>query len=244
MAATALLRFTQGLTVGANGQALKGVIGTAVMVLNSDNTDVASWQIDLVYVDPASALVPATPYAFNDNGSVATATFTPDVRGSYRLVLKVWALPGRVGDPTDTDIRVFAVPEINGFVVPPAQLWPRPLPPLDSGNPGAKASEFNFGGQIYGWAGNGLNDGLLNELIRRVDHLSNNCRQESLPVTVGGQTTFTLSVATTSNTTVQMYLNSAKMQYGVDYSVIGVNVTYAGSIVLQTTDVVEFWYVT
>ncbi len=244
MAATALLKFTQGLTIGANGQALKGVIGTAVTVLNSDNTDVASWQIDLVYVDPASAVVPATPYAFSDSGSVATATFTPDVRGSYRFVLKVWAVSNRVGDPADTDIRVFAVPEINGLVVPAAQLWPRPLPPLGSGELGAKPFEFNFGGQVYGWAGNGLNDGLLNELIRRVDHLSGNYRQESLPVTVDGQTTFTLSVATTSNTTVQMYLNSAKMQYGVDYSVSGATVTYAGSIATQTTDVVEFWYVT
>jgi hypothetical protein len=324
MAATALLRFTQGLTIGANGQALKGVIGTAVMVLNSDDTDVASWQIDLVYVDPASALVPVTPYAFNDNGSVATATFTPDVRGSYRLVLKVWALPGRVGDPTDTDIRVFAVPEINGFVVPPAQLWPRPLPPLASGEPGARASEFNFGGQADGWAGDGSSDGLLNELIRRVDNLTsatsvqevlsvltngqtaftlsrpttsdstvvlyvngvkqtygtdytvggsnltylgttpslvttdvvevwfivgsqlvgnNSTRQETVPVTVNGQTAFTLSEATTSNTTVEMFLNSAKMQYGTDYSVNGFNVTYTGSIPTQTTDVVEFWYV-
>jgi hypothetical protein len=243
MAATALIKFTQGLTIGANGQALKGVIGTAVNVLNSDNTDVASWQIDLVYVDPSSAVVPATPYAFDDSGSVASATFTPDVRGSYRFVLKVWDVPNRIGDPIDTDIRVFAVPEVNGLVVPAAQLWPRPLPPIASGEPGAKEAEFNFGGQTYGWAGNGINDGLLGELIRRIDHLSSSYHQESLPVTVDGQTAFTLSSATTSNTTVQMYLNGAKMQYGVDYSVSGATVTYAGSIATQTTDVVEFWYI-
>lgn len=244
MAATALLKFSQGPLVGADGRALKGVIGTPVMVQNSVNTDVASWQIDLVYVDPASAVVPATPYAFNDNGNTPTATFTPDVRGSYRFVLKVWGAPGRVGNPTSVDIRIFAVPEINGFVVPAAQLWPRPLPPIGSGDPTAKPSEFNFDGQGFGWAGDGADDGLLNSLVRRVDSLTSATSvQEAVPVLSNGQTLFTLSRPTTSDSTVVMYINGSKAVYGSDYTANGTTVTYTGPLSLVTTDIVEFWYI-
>lgn len=244
MAATALLRFSQGPIVGANGQALKGVIGTAVLVQNSDNLDVASWQIDLVYVDPASAVVPATPYAFSDAGNTPTATFTPDVRGCYRLVLKVWEVPNRVGPPVNTDIRIFAVPEINGFVVPAAQLWPNPLPPIGSGSPNEKPSEFNFGGQAAGWAGDGSSDGLLNALVRRVDSLSSATSvQETIPVLAEGQTVFTLARPTTSDETVVMYVNGSKAAYGTEYTASGVTITYTGSVSLLTTDVVEFWYI-
>lgn len=245
MAAVALLKFTQGFTVGADGQALKGVLGTPVNVQNSSNTSVVSWQIDLVYVDPSSAISPATPYAFNNNSSTPFATFTPDVRGSYRFVLKVWEVPNRVGMPTNVDIRIFNVPEINGLVVPPSQLWPRPLPVPQSGEPGNKPPELNFGGQPDGWAGDGSSDGLVNETIRRVDQFGVGVTavQEVLEVTSDGQTAFTLSQPTTSNTTVAMYVNGVKQAYGNDYEVDEAALTYTGTIDLQTTDQVEVWYV-
>ncbi len=170
MAATALIKFTQGASVGS-GQALKGTTGTLASVENVDNTDVLSWQIDLVYVDPSSGISTATPFSYSDSGSSPIANFTPDVKGSYRWVLKVWDAAGRSGDPTDTDIRIFAVPETNGLVTPPAQLWPDPLPVPASGEPNAKPTEYNFSGQPDGWAGDGSSDGLLNELVRRVDAL-------------------------------------------------------------------------
>lgn len=244
MAAVALLKFSQGLTIGADGQALKGEIGTAVSVENSSNVDVASWQIDLVYSDPASSVLPAIPYAFSDNSSVPLAIFTPDVTGCYRFVLKVWTIPNRAGAPADTDIRMFTVPEPFGLVAPPAQLWPIPLPVPQSGQPGNKPNEFNYGGQPDGWAGNGADDGLLNDLIRRVDKgLGPPARQEVIPVSIDGQTSFTLSQPTTSDSTVEMWVNGVKQAYGVDYSVVGAAVTYTGATSILTTDVLEFWYV-
>jgi hypothetical protein len=166
MTAIALSKFTQGLNIGADGEALKGTTGSLVSVANSNNTDVASWQIDLLYVDPASSLVPAAPFTFHNNNNTPIANFTPDVRGCYRFALKVWNVINRVGVPTDIDQRVFAVPEANGIVVPPPQLWPIPLPDPASGMMGAKPNEFNFGGQLDGWAGDTV-DGLLNHLLRR-----------------------------------------------------------------------------
>lgn len=169
MAAAALIKFKQGATVGNPGQAFKGVTGTSVVLENSDNTGVASWQIDLLYADERSTLVAADAVVFSNNGATPSYTFTPDGRGSYRLQLKVWSVPNRAGVPDDIDIRVFAAPEVHGMVVPPAQLWPVPLPAPESGQVGAKPNELNFGGQAFGWAGDGNNDGLMNDLVRRVD---------------------------------------------------------------------------
>lgn len=166
MAATALLKFTQATVgTGGNGIALSGVLGQLVTVSNSDNTDVLSWQIDLVYSE-SGTVVPATPFAFSDNGSAPTATFTPDVRRSFRFVLKVWSVLNRVGTP-DIDIRNFSIPEQNGIIIPPVQIWPLPLPDPASGDPDAKPNEMNFGGQAGGWAGTG-NDGLLNNTLTKL----------------------------------------------------------------------------
>lgn len=175
MAATALIKFTQGASVGNAGEAMKGTLSTGVTIENGDNSGVASWQIDLLYIDPVSSLVASTPYAFNNSSSTPSASFTPDARGSYRWRLKVWDVPGRAGNPADTDIRVFSVPEAHGLVVPPPQIWPIPLPQPESLLTGAKPHEMNFAGQEDGWAGNGADDGLMGEVIRRVDgsHLAN-----------------------------------------------------------------------
>jgi len=167
MAATALIKFTQGLVVGADGQALLGVSGASVHVSNVVNTDVQSWQVDLVYVDPRSSLVAADAYATGNN-STPSADFTPDSSGSYRVVLKVWENPSRTGDPVSVDIRVFSILEEFGLLVPPSQVWPLPLPDPRSGLATARPGEMNFAAQLHGWAGNGT-DGLLNEAVRRVD---------------------------------------------------------------------------
>lgn len=164
MPASALLKFVQGATVGGDGRALVGVLTTSVALSNVNNTSVASWQIDLVYVDPTSGLSIATPYAFNDASSTPAAAFAPDVRRSYRWQLKVWSVPNRVGEPDDIDIRVFSVRELNGALIPPSQVWPPPLPDTRSGELNAKPNEMNFAGQLEGWHGTG-SDGLLNELL-------------------------------------------------------------------------------
>src|SRR4051812_35404306 len=123
MAATALIQLTQGANIGVAGQALFGSIGTSVAIANNNNTSVASWQIDLLYVPPGSALSTGT-LAFNNNGSTPSASFTPDVRGPYRIALYVWNAPNRSGNPTDTDIRNFGIKEANGIFRPAPQLWP------------------------------------------------------------------------------------------------------------------------
>jgi len=167
MPATALLKFAQA-TVGTGlaGQAFAGVLGQLVTVTNSDNTGVASWQIDLLYAAPGSTTPATTALAFSDNGATPTVTFTPNVRRSYRFQLKVWNVPNRVGIP-DIDIRVFSVRELNNLFVPPVQIYPLPLPDPQSSLAGAKPNEMNFGGQSGGWAGGIDADGLLNDLIAR-----------------------------------------------------------------------------
>ena len=169
MAATALIKFTQGLNVGPDGEALVGEIGISVYLSNVDNTDVASWRFDLMYADPGSALYAdiGTDFA-SGSSSTPAAQFTPDVPGSYRWVLNVWSVPGQVGAPSSVDIRVFSVAEANGLIVPPPQLWPLPLPDPRSGAPTAKPNEMNFGGQPFGWAGAGTGDKLLGDVVRRI----------------------------------------------------------------------------
>jgi hypothetical protein len=162
MAPSALMQLQQGATVGGNGEALFGTTGTAVTVLNVVNTDVASWLIELLHVPPDSALSTGTLASGNDANP--TASFTPDVRGPYRLRLTVWRVANQHGT-SDVDIRNFGVKEANGFYRPAPQLWPRPLPPVASGESGAKPDENNFGGQANGWAGTG-SDGLLDHFIK------------------------------------------------------------------------------
>jgi len=168
MAASALLKFSQGSVVGGDGEALLGVVNEEVVLHNVDNTGVRSWQIDLVAADAGSSYVPQDAYAFSDNSSTPTTPFTPDWSGSYRWVLKVWDAQNRVGDPTDVDIRVFSIPESNGFIIPPSQVFPLPLPDPRTGADGAKPNELNFNSQVNGWSGNGQ-DGLLSALVRSVD---------------------------------------------------------------------------
>ncbi len=170
-AASALIDFSQGATNPPAGQAMIGVTGTAVSIHNGTNSGIASWQIDLTWAPNGSALVAGT-LASSNSGNTPSATFTPDVSGSYRIALYVWALANRAGPPADTDIRVVSVPEpAKGYIRPPLQIWPRPLPPLASGSVGAKPNEMNFDGRELGFVGNAA-DGLLDQQIKEWDAFS------------------------------------------------------------------------
>lgn len=68
--------------------------------------------------------------------------------------------------------------------------------------------------------------------------------QETIAVTFDGQVAFTLGQTPLDATAVQMYVNGNKLQFSVDYTVVGTAVTYTGTdFTLVTTDVVEFWYI-
>lgn len=66
--------------------------------------------------------------------------------------------------------------------------------------------------------------------------------QETVTVASDGQTSFTLSQEPIQNIGVMMFLNGLKQARGTDFTSAGTTVTYTGSIALQTTDTVEFWY--
>jgi hypothetical protein len=163
---TALIKFTQAPNVGIPGQVLLGVVGTTVVVENDNNTDVLSWQIDLVYTPPGSSIPVAVPLAFNNNDPTPTTSFIPDVPGSWRVVMRIWANINRTGLDRDVDIRNFVILLPSGLVLPPYQKDPNRLPTLASGAPGAKPNELNINGTELGWSGDGY-DGLLNDLISR-----------------------------------------------------------------------------
>lgn len=170
MAAVALIKFRRDNstpTTFPDGRAIVGAVGHQIRVWNSSNTDVASWQVDLVYVPPDSVIPVATPLAFSDvSNTPDSGVVTLDATGGYRFVLKVWDVPNRIGAPTSVDIRNVLVPETSGFISPPSALWPAPLPPPQSLLPDAKPEENNINGQTSGWAGTGA-DGLLTHLIRQ-----------------------------------------------------------------------------
>lgn len=165
MAAIALIKFTQGLVVGDPGVALAGDADVEVVIENDTITDIQSWKIDLLYAPPGGLVVAGT--LATGNSSTPSASFTPSATpGSYRVLLTVYTGPDLSGS-SNRDIRVFAVPDTNGFIFPPYQQLPPKLPVLGSGLPGEKPDEMNFGNQPYGWDGAG-DDGLMLEFMRRV----------------------------------------------------------------------------
>ena len=148
MPAVASTKFTQaGGATDIAGRAVIGVLDPVmpandeVTITNGSNIDVVSWDIDLLYVPPGSALVPGVLDSQVNNTPLTS--FTPDVPGSYRCRLVV-----RDGGGTpDTDIRNFSIRTHRGVVVPPYQKNPDPL------DLSLKDDELNFGGQAFGWAG-------------------------------------------------------------------------------------------
>jgi hypothetical protein len=166
---TALIVFDQG-GPGPAGEAFEGTIaGGAVTVTNDVNTNVASWKISLVDVPPTSALVPGV--LGTANSATPSAGFTPDVAGSYRIVLEVYDTIGLTGT-TDKDIRNFGIRNARGIIIPPYQKNPDPRPLIGSGDPGAKPDEQNYGGQARGWAGD-RTDGQLEFFFLTYDDLPN-----------------------------------------------------------------------
>lgn len=158
MAAIALIKLTQASgPTDVAGRAVEGTLtgvpaSDKVTVTNNDNTDVNNWDIELLYDPPGSALgaVPGTPVMLGTAvSSTPSATFIPDVAGSYRIRLTV---RDSAGTP-NIDIRDFGIENENGIIVPPYQKLPDSLPVLGSGTAGEKPNEQNYGGQAYGWAG-------------------------------------------------------------------------------------------
>jgi hypothetical protein len=82
MSAAASIKFTQGATTPPAGQALDGVVGTAVSAINNNDTGIASWAWTLCDVPPGSAVPPGSL-----GTSAAMNLFTPDLSGSYLVKL-------------------------------------------------------------------------------------------------------------------------------------------------------------
>ena len=89
---------------------------------------------------------------------------------------------------------------------------------------------------------------MLNDIINIMDRLGNNTSKSIstiLPVTVDGQTQFTLEFTPTNNTTVFVTVNGLKYVYGVtnDFIITGKLLIWTNiSLVLDNTDVVVISY--
>jgi hypothetical protein len=69
--------------------------------------------------------------------------------------------------------------------------------------------------------------------------------QETIAISTNGQTSITLGSSPSKGSAVEMFVNGNKENYGADYTVSGLTVTWISTdFSLQTTDVVEFWYIT
>ena len=142
---TSLIKITQGAVTDIPGNAVKGFIDGATLVVfsNGDNTGVVNWKFEVLYVPPGSAI----PLTVQDGGVNTFSMVTPDAPGSYRVRLTVTDASG----VTDVDIRNFVVPFPNTqILVPPYQANPAPLPLIGVG---AKPDEMNIGGHSFGWDG-------------------------------------------------------------------------------------------
>jgi hypothetical protein len=142
MAAVADLEFTQGPNTDVPGRAVVGTLTDGVCnISNGINADIASWEIELLYSPPGSAVAPGVLAAAVSN--TPAAAFTPDVSGCFRIRERVLDAFGVQNE----DIRNFGIPNFRGIIVPPPQFDPLPI------DISLKANELNFGGQAFGWAG-------------------------------------------------------------------------------------------
>jgi len=171
MAAVALIKLSQGAAVPPGGRALVGVQATNVLIENTNNTDVASWRIEVLYAEEGLTFAPTdpgTPVLVDENAADSTPTsagnpLSPDGVGSWRIRLQVWDGPNFTGN-MDEDIRVFSVPTPNfGFILPPYQVFPLQL--------SNKPHELNFDDQPWGWTGlDSITGGvLINEALKLID---------------------------------------------------------------------------
>jgi hypothetical protein len=129
MAVAALIKFVQGVNVGAPGVALVGATGsvvTASAVSTGDAVARYSWTwLDL----PTGSTIPGGEIT---RGLVSQITFNPDVKGDYHLLLEAFGQDGKRA----FDKRVFRVLDANGLP------WPAFT---------AEAAAMNFGGNPDGW---------------------------------------------------------------------------------------------
>ena len=179
MALQALLKFKQvgSATTGNDGEAL--IVTAAdghVEIENSDNDQVETWLIEILYGPPGSSYerIPGSPLPLS-SGTTPTPyhDYIPGgvwPIGCYRIRLTVWDSGGGV----DVDIRNFCVVVAgSSIVLPPYQKLPDPLPLLGSGEPGEKPDELNFDGQPFGWCGDeDSSHKLLNEALRNMGSYS------------------------------------------------------------------------
>jgi hypothetical protein len=174
MALFAQIKFTQD---GAPGNAGEAFLGAPTLPVTTEQDPgeessdlIGSWVMTLLNAPAASGYSTLTPLELGsaDTDTPITSSLVPDVPGSYRVRLRIWGLAGQVGT-SSTDIRNFIVPEPkHGFVVPPYQQDPLPLPTIASGSATAKPNETNIGGNEYGWMGDGT-DGLVATAIKKLD---------------------------------------------------------------------------
>lgn len=126
----ASIKFTQGLLDPPAGEALIGVLAQVVTASNGDNSDAGRWEWEWRATPAGSVILPGIVAS----GLTPTITFTPDVTGTYVLLLRVYNRFGAVAE----DERCFSVLEI-----PSGRLIP---------NFEASGASMNFNGQPFGWA--------------------------------------------------------------------------------------------
>jgi len=165
--AEALIKFTQGPNTDAFGVAVVGTlfaVDGSVAVTNTADATIVSWQIFLLDAHPDSLNYPpgSNPQQLAAAVSATpSATFDPDVPGTYRVMTDVIDSNG----VRNRDIRCFGVPDARGYIEPPYQKNPDPLPitlPLlitPISGPAIKPDEQNYGSQARGWTGERGGDG-------------------------------------------------------------------------------------
>lgn len=129
MPVTAKIQFKQGATTTTAGWAMLGSIGSAVTVMNQNNSEVVNSTFELLDVPAASALA----RGIIQDGALVSVQFTPDVRGCYLVRLTTKDLAGNQA----IDVRTFGVLETTGRLIPPFL---------------GQADAMNFSGQTRGWA--------------------------------------------------------------------------------------------
>jgi len=165
-AVTSAIQFTQGAHTAPAGIALIGDLASgAVVCQNGDDTNVVTWQWNLLSVPSDSLLIPGSL------GNTAVVSFTPDAQGCYEVELVV---TDGVTD-TATDDRVFGIPDSRGWMIPAF---------------GGTANAHNFAGQSRGWAGPKetagylLVDEVFQDISDALSHLGGDVSGDSRAVSV------------------------------------------------------------
>lgn len=112
-----------GVPAGVAGKSRSDLaLGTPVTVTNNDDTGVRAHRWTLIAPESSSATLTTT--------ISASTSFTPDVAGSYKIILEV-----NDGRGANRQARIGAVLDVNGFRIPAL----------------TEGGEFNEGGNEFGW---------------------------------------------------------------------------------------------